>query len=179
MDELERYNNDWRGRREHPTVKDTSAWSANWGCECMFSCANCLTEHSHILGVHTVSHHTQYLYTYTQNHKYTGRVVQCFLNGFNYPWKYIKIYMMTWGSRGGGRWVNFLVLVKPVSWGCCLNHYPAQEDRDSTIRGILVWTGLVTQSKSFWGKDVVQFSEEENMILSCTKHFLKTPDQGI
>ena len=24
---------------------------------------------------------------------------------------------MTWGSRGGGRWVNHVGLFKPVSWG--------------------------------------------------------------
>ena len=148
-EELERYNNDWRGRREHPAVNDPSDWSDNWGWECMFSCANRLTDHNHILGVHTVSHHTHSLHIYTQNHKYTGRVVQCFLNGSNYPWNYIQIYTMTWGSRGRGGWVNCVGLVKPVCWGCCVNHYPAQEGRDSTIWGILGWTGLGTQSKSF------------------------------
>ena len=65
---------------------------------------------------------------------------------------------MTWGSRGDGGWVNCVGLVKTVSWEFYANHYPAQEYRDSSIRGISGWTGLGTQSKAFQGKDVVQVS---------------------
>ena len=98
-----------------------------------------------ILSVYIMCHITHSIYIYTQNHKYTVRVVQYFFNRFNYPWNYIQIYTKTWGLRGGGGWVNRVDLVKPVSWLCCVNHYPSKEDRDSTIWGISGCKRLSTQ----------------------------------